>query len=276
MQPLRQFLLDVVDDVVHLHNVPVGRHLRVEGDHTPPRAVVVDHQIVDTLYGAVGHDDIPYLLHQLRVGCLPQQGRQCLLRRLAGGGQDEQRHHKAHIAVHRQSRPPADEHGQQHRRRSRGIGQAVHGRGLHGRGLDLLPDAPVVEPHVQLHAHRRRQDTQRQQRERHLLRMEDLIDGGLGQLHAHQQDQARHRKARDVLDAPVAEGVVRVRLPSRQPETQQRHCRGARVRQVIEGVRRHGDGAGQLSREKLPRKQQDIQGDAHDAAQRAVGPPHRW
>ena len=253
----------------------MGRHLRVEGDHAPSGAVVVHHQIVYALHGAVGHDDIPYLPHQLRVGGLPQQGRQCLLGRLIGGKQDEQRHHKAHIAVRRQPRPFTDEHGQQHRRRSGGIGQAVHSRGLHGRGLDPSADAPVIQPHVQLHAHRRRQNAQRQRRERHLLRVEDFLKRGLGQLHAHQKDQPRHRKAGDILDASVAEGVVGVRLPACQPEAQQRHRRGARVRQVVEGVRRHGDGAGELSGKELPRKQQNIQDDAHHAAQRTVGPPHR-
>ena len=88
--------------------------------------------------------------------------------------------------------------------------------------------------------------------------MEDLVKGGLGQLHAHQQDQARYDQAGYVLDAAVAKGVVGVRLFARQTEAQQRHRRGAGVGQVVEGVRRDGDGTGQLSGEEFADEQQNI------------------
>ena len=102
--------------------------------------------------------------------------------------------------------------------------------------------------------------------------MEDLVKGGLGQLHAHQQDQSGHDQAGYVLDAAVAEGMVGVGLLPCQAEAQQRHRRGPGVGQVVEGVRRNGDGAGQPPGEEFADEQQDVQGDAHSAAQGAVGP----
>ena len=46
----------------------------------------------------------------------------------------------------------------------------------------------------------------------HRFRMQDLLNGRLPQLQAHQQDQDRYRQAGDVLHPPVAEGVFGVRL----------------------------------------------------------------
>ena len=103
--------------------------------------------------------------------------------------------------------------------------------------------------------------------------MEDFVKGGLGQLHAHQQDQARYDQAGYVLDAPVAEGMVGVGLFARQTEAQQRHRRGAGVGQVVEGVRRDGDGAGEGPSKELAQKQQQVQPDPNSAAENTVGRP---
>ena len=46
-QLLPQFLLHIVDLIVEGQHILVGGHLRVEGDHHPAGAVVVDDQIVD-------------------------------------------------------------------------------------------------------------------------------------------------------------------------------------------------------------------------------------
>ena len=105
--------------------------------------------------------------------------------------------------------------------------------------------------------------------------MENLVHRGFGQLRAHQQDQARHHQAGDVLHPPVAEGMARVGLFPRQAEAQQRHHRGARIRQVVEGVRRDGDGAAETACRQLSGEQQQVQGNANEAAQRAPSTAHR-
>ena len=103
--------------------------------------------------------------------------------------------------------------------------------------------------------------------------MEDLVQGGLGQLEAHEDDEHGHRQTGQVLQTAMAEGVLPVRLLAAQLEAQQRHGGGAGVGQVVEGVRRDGDGAGDLSGEEFAQEQQDVQTDAHRAAQDAVGLP---
>ena len=61
-----------------------------------------------------------------------------------------------------------------------------------------------------------------------------------------------------------------------KPEAKERHDGRARVGEVVERVGGNCDGAGERAREKLPREQQEIQKDAHRAAQNAVGRPNRW
>ena len=53
-------------------------------------------------------------------------------------------------------------------------------------------DTAVIQVHIQLHGDGCHQNPHRQQTEVHRLRVQDLLHGGLPQLHAHQQDQSRH------------------------------------------------------------------------------------
>ena len=53
---LLQFPLDVVHYVVDLQQVAAGGHLRVEGHHGPPGAVVMVDQVVDVEDVGVGQD----------------------------------------------------------------------------------------------------------------------------------------------------------------------------------------------------------------------------
>ena len=71
---LLQLILRRVNRVVQLKDVAVAGHLGVERDHKPPGAVVVDDEVVDVEHLGVGHDDIAYPLHQLRLGRAAQQG----------------------------------------------------------------------------------------------------------------------------------------------------------------------------------------------------------
>ena len=65
--------------------------------------------------------------------------------------------------------------------------------------------------------------------------------------------------------------MVNVRLLPRQMEAQQRHDRRPGVGEVIEGIRRDGNGAGELPRQELPGEEQQVQRDAHRPAEDAVG-----
>ena len=223
----------------------------------------------------VGQNHLPNPLHQLLLRRLAQQRSQRLLGRLIPGKEDEARHHKAHPTVDHQGGEPSHQHSRQHRRGGDGIGQAVGGRGLHGGGRYPPADTAVIQVHIQLHGDGCHQNPHRQQTEVHRLRVQDLLHGGLPQLHTHQQDQSRHYKTRYVLDAPVAEGVLGVRLLSRQLKAQQRHHRRACIRQVVEGICRHGHRAADSPGEQLSAEQQQVQTDPYQPAQAAVGQPYR-
>ena len=66
--------LDVVDDIVDLHQVGVGGHLGVDAHHPPARAVVVDDQIVDAHHLAVAEDHVLDGLDGFRLRGMAQQG----------------------------------------------------------------------------------------------------------------------------------------------------------------------------------------------------------
>ena len=56
-------------------------------------------------------------------------------------------------------------------------------------------------------------------------------------------------------------------------EAQQRDHRGTGIREVVEGVRRDGDGAGEGPGKELAQKQQQVQPDPNSAAENTVGRP---
>ena len=271
-QLLPQFLLHIVDLIVEGQHILVGGHLRVEGDHHPAGAVVVDDQIVDAHDPRVGHHKVVDLLDQLAAGGRPQQGVQGLLGGLDAGPQDEHRHQHAHPAVDHQVREVGHQGGQQHGGGGHAVTEGVRGGGQHGGGVQPLPQPAVIGGHVQLHPDGDAQDGNHQRAGVHRRRVQDLVQGGPAQLVTHQQDQQRHRQAGQVLHPPVAERVLRVRLLARQAEAHQRHEGAAGVGEVIEGVGGDGDGAGEGARQEFSQEQQDVQPDPHRAAEDAVAP----
>ena len=78
----------------------------------------------------------------------------------------------------------------------------------------------------------------------------------------------------ETIKPPVAERMLGVGLLSRELEAEQRHNARARIGEVVEGVRRDGDGAGECAGKQLEREEQHIEADAHDAAEHPVGLPH--
>ena len=104
--------------------------------------------------------------------------------------------------------------------------------------------------------------------------MQDLVYRVPQQLKPHEDDDHRDRKTGKILDASVSKGVIRIRLLAGKLEAKQRDGARARVREVVERVRRDGDGAGDRAGKELEREKNDIQADTHDAAEHAVRLPH--
>ena len=163
--------------------------------------------------------------------------------------------------------------GEQHGKGGHAVAERVRGSGQQSRGVQPLADGAVVYRHIQLHADGRRQNPDHQPAEIHQRGAQDLPNGLLGQLHAHQQDQHGDRQPGEIFRPAVAEGVVWIRHFGGDAEAQQRHHGGTGIGQVVECVRRDGNGTGESSGKELPGKEQQIQADPHRAAENTVGSP---
>ena len=267
-----QLLLQIVNGVMELHDAAGGGDLGVEGDHHPAGTVIMDHQVVDAQDLLVGHHQTFNFLGELRRRRRAQQGIDGVLGGINAALEDEQRYKNAYPAVDGDAEKVAGQGGDEHGGGGDAVAEGVCRRGQQGRGVHLLADGAVIHRHVQLHADGDRQDTCRQPAEIYQSGVKNFRQRFFGQFHAHQQDQHGHRQAGKVLRPAVAEGVTGVRGLGGDAEAQQGHHGGSGVGEVVEGVRRDGDGPGEGARQKLSGEQQHVQADAHNPAEDAVGP----
>ena len=126
--------------------------------------------------------------------------------------------------------------------------------------------------HIELAGDTGQQDDHRQPAELDGFGESDFFHRALQQFKAHEQDQHGHHQAGEVFHPSVAKRMVGIGLLPSQLEAQNGHQTGPCIRQVIEGICRNGDGSADGAGKKLSKKQQDIQGDTHPAAQHAVLP----
>ena len=269
-----QLLFHVVDLIVQGKDITVRGDLGVQRDHHAAGTVVMHHKVVDAADGLVCHHDIADLLHKLLRRRLAEQRRKRISRCLKARPQDEQRHDKTAPAVDPPAEKVARERRQQHRRGSRAVGQAVRRRRLHSGRADFLPHAAVVAVHIKLGADGDKQNRDRQRAALHRLGVKDRAHRVTQQLKAHQQNNERDDKPRDVLDPPVAEGMLGVRLLPREAKAQKRHDGRPRVGQVVERIRCDGDRARQRAGEQLEREEQEVDDDTHRAAEHAISAAH--
>ena len=100
----------------------------------------------------------------------------------------------------------------QNSRGGRRIAKAVGCVGLHGCRVYLTAQAAIETAHEELGPDGDGQYDCREDVEVYGPGVEYLADRALGQLDTHQQDGQGDKKAREILDAPVAEGMVLVGL----------------------------------------------------------------
>ena len=103
--------------------------------------------------------------------------------------------------------------------------------------------------------------------------MDNFLHRGLCQLEADDHNDARHRKAGQVLIPGVAVGMVLVGGAFRQLKTDERHKRAAGIGEVVHRVRHHGNGAGEQANEEFRGKEQNVAPHADHAGQPAAGRP---
>ena len=242
----------------------------MEGDHHPAGAVVVDNEVVNADDGGMGHDQFFDLLHKFVGGRRAQQGIDRILGGIEAGPENESRHQDTAPAVDHQTGEAAHQSCDEHSGGGDAVAEGVGGGSQHGGGVQLFPQGAVVKGHIQLHTDGYAQDGNHQPAGVYRSGVQNFIQRGLCQLEAHQDDEHGHRQARQVLDTAVTEGMVRVRLLSRQLKAQQGDEGASGVGQVVEGVGGDGDGAGDGAGKELPGKQENVEANAHRAAEDAV------
>lgn len=141
-------------------------------------------------------------------------------------------------------------------------------------GIYLPAYVAVVGKHITLHADGGHEHQHGQQPCVHGLRIHDLVDRFQAQLHAHNDDDDGHSHTGEVFDPAMTERMPGIRLFRRHPEAQERYDGGTGVRKVVEGVRRHGDGAGEPSGQVFAQEEKHVQADAGKRAEHAVGAAH--
>ena len=179
------------------------------------------------------------------------------------GPEDEQRDEQPDVSVDLQSRQLPDDAREQDCARRDHVIAAVG-------GADPPTELPVEDGHPELDQNGTDQNDDDQRRKLHGLRMQDLADRAFDQLHADDQDQNRHGQARQVFHARMAVGMLVVGRAGGQLESNERHDRAGRVRQVVDGVRRDRYAPGDRPGQKLEREQQKIADDAGHAREPAV------
>ena len=251
-----------IDDIMDGGDIVVLIHLGVQRGKQPSGAVIVDDEIVQTEDLRRGQRQTPDAGDQRGIGRTPQQRVNGVLHGGNAGIQNEYRHQYAEIAIELDAEEMPGQRTQQHHRSRGHIAQAVGGGGHHGGGVDLFAQLAVKEIHPALDQNGDRQDDKRQQGKIHRLGGKDLLEGGLAQLEAHEQDDDRDRKPGEVFHTAVAEGVIPVGLLPRQPEADEGHDGGAGIGKVIEGIGGDGDRAGHRTGDELAEEQQNIKADA--------------
>ena len=221
----------------------------------------------------MSHHQIFNFFNKFRRGGLSKQGIDGVLGGVYAALENEQCHQNTHPAIHRELEVMADQSGDQNGGGGHAISQRIRCGRQQRRCGEFFAEGAVIHGHIQLHADRSSQNPDHQPAELHQSGVQDLIQGLLGQFHAHQQNQHGYRQTGEVLRPAVAEGMAWVRRFGGNAEAQQRDHRGTGIREVVEGVRRDGDGAGEGPSKELAQKQQQVQPDPNSAAENTVGRP---
>ena len=263
--------LHVVDDLVALHGVLVLVHLHMEAGEPLAGAVVVDHQVVVAQDLGPAADEVSDELALFGVGALAQQGGDGVLGQIDAAPEDEGGHSQTHDTVHLPAGHTLDDGGGQDGGGGQAVIAAVGGGGHQGGGIDHHAQLGVEPAEPELDGDGAHQNGNGDPLQFHGGGVQDLTDGGLGQLIADDEDQARHGKAGQILEPGVAEGVVLVGGLLRQVEAQQGHDGGAGVGEVVHGVGGDGHGTGQSAHRQLQGKEQKIADNAHNTRQPTGG-----
>ena len=149
-----------------------------------------------------------------------------------------------------------------------GVKAGVGAGGYQRLGVVFLALTLHKAAQQELDHHSHRHDDERHHAVVRRLRVNDLFDGldqGRG---TRGQDDGRNDDGAEILNAPVAEGVLFVRAALGQLHAQDGDDGAERVGEVVHRVQHNGDGVGQQAHQSLEACQKDVCDDADHAGAR--------
>jgi hypothetical protein len=153
-----------------------------------------------------------------------------------------------------------------------GVREGVGARGHERAGVDAAADPARVEAQCDLGPHGHGDDHERRRAVVRQLRGEDALDGlGCGGDARPQHDDGDDDR-REVLDAPIAKGVLAVGLLAGKLGAHDGDDGRRGVRQVVDGVEHDGDGVHEQAERRLEGREQDV---CHDARRSRARPARR-
>ena len=213
------------------------------------------------------------LLDQLAVGTDAQQWINRLPDHFDAAPDDQRRNQQPGITVCRKRGEQRQQHRQQHHQRGHDVGKTVKSRGRKHRRPDFPPDRAVEEKHPELDRNRRNQRRNHPRRHLDRFRIPDPLRRTLQKVQTDRNDDHCDHQPGDILHPPVPEGVFIVGRLRGEFEADQRHHRGAGIREVVDRVRHHSDTAGEQSGRHLDAEEQRIAETADPPGRHAAALP---
>ena len=230
-------LLDVIERVVTFQRAGLGCHLGVSACELPARAVVVNHQIVNSQNAGIAHDLVSNVLDQLRIGRLTQKRAHRILNKFKAAPANIGANGKANPCVKIDVRHLRNNCTCQHGACGKDIVLGILRGRMQRLGLDTIAELLVEGRHPELYGHRKRQDCHQGKRELDRFGVDDALNRGLHQLNADQQHERRHDQTREILVAAMSVRMLGVRRLARQLKAQHAHDIRAGIGQVVHGIR---------------------------------------
>ena len=270
---LQDLPLDIIDNIMAVHQLLRGAHLDMNAGKPPARPVIVHHQVVQPQHPVVAENLPAELVDQLLAGRLAEQRVQGLPHHADPAPEDEERDRHRDRPIQREPGHPGGHRGEQDAGGRDDIVAAVGPGRLQRGGADPPADRAVEHRHPELDEDREDQHRHRQQAEGDLLGVDGPLKSGAQQIHPDRHDQHRHRQPGEVLDPGVAERVFRVGRLAAQLETEQGDQAARRIRQVVDRIGHDRDAAEQKPGEKFAAAQKEITEQPHHPGKRAVPLP---
>ena len=266
IQLLLNGMLQMAGNSMSLQKLHSRSHLNMQRSKDIPRPVAMGHHIMHPQHPSVPDRNLHNPAQDFRVCRLAQNRLQCLAGSPPAAVHDEHAHHYSGRAIKVIACPPINQQAGNNHGGSHAVAHAVHSHRIKGRRIRLFAKIPVKCPQPHLQHHREHHNSQGRCRNLHRFRCQQLLNGSLEQFKSHQEDYPGNNQGGNILDAPVAIGVLLVRRLGRHLQPQHSHNGTSRIGKIVDAVANNPHRTTDKARHQLHGTEQQIHADAHTAA----------